>query len=201
LDFRKEIIEGLAEAKIINSRIFINFISYPRPPLLGAIEDISYSKTKKLELELHDIRKEKVASSKYKFDGSPVNWNSWRQFNSNEKESTKRKKVFDEFIGKTKYIAPIVETRFLSIKQIYREYDANKVEIKGTSDTKLDPVSCYLEQENISYENLIDFIKAIGQRAKKPFKDVLNVIGKSILGAEPDYYDNFISLGIKYILT
>jgi len=140
LNFRKEIIEGLAEAKIINSGIFINFISQPRPLLLGAIEDIAYSKTKMLELELHDIRNEKLTSSKYKFAGSPVNWSSWRQFNRSEKESTKRKEVFDEFIAKTKYIAPIVETRFLSIKQIYEQYDANKIDISGTSGTKLDPV-------------------------------------------------------------
>jgi Peptidase family M3 len=191
LDFRKEIIERLAEAKVINSGIFINFLSHPRPLLLGAIEDIAYSKTKKLELELHDIRNENVTSSKHKFDGSPVNWSSWRQFNSHEKESTKRKEVFDEFIAKTKYIAPIVEARFLSIKQIYKEYDVNKVEFRGTKGTKLDPVSSYLEQENISYEKLIDFIKAIGQRAKEPFKDALNDIGKSILGTEPNYYDDF----------
>jgi hypothetical protein len=76
LNFRKEIIEGLAEAKIINSGIFINFISQPRPLLLGAIEDIAYAKTKMLELELHDIRNEKLTSSKYKFAGSPVNWSS-----------------------------------------------------------------------------------------------------------------------------
>ena len=191
LDFRKEIIKGLAEAKIINSGIFINFISQPRPLFLRAIEDIAYSKTKMLELELHDIRNEKLTSSKYKFDGSPVNWSSWRQFNSNEKESAKRKEVFDEFISKTKYVAPIVESRFLSIKQIYKEYDSIKAEIGGTTGTRLDPVSCYLEQENISYEKLIDFVKAIGQRAKKPFKDALDVIGKSILGAEPNYYDDF----------
>ena len=48
-----------------------------------------------------------------------------------------------------------------------------------------------MEHENISYEKLVDLIKAIGQRAKKPFKDALNVVGKSILGAEPNYYDDF----------
>ena len=48
-----------------------------------------------------------------------------------------------------------------------------------------------MEQENISYEKLIEFVKTIGQRAKKPFKDALDVIGKSILGAEPNYYDDF----------
>jgi len=115
LDFRREIIERLAEVKIINSEIFIDFLSNPRHLLLGAIEDVAYSKTKKLELELHKTRNKKISSSKYRFNGSPVNWSSWRQFNSHEKESTKRKEVFDEFMLKTKHIAPIVEMRFLSI--------------------------------------------------------------------------------------
>ena len=56
----------------------------------------------------------------------------------------------------------------------------------------LDPVSAYLEQENISYEKLMEFIKSMGQRAKKPFQDALNDIGKIILGGkEPEYYDDF----------
>src|SRR5919197_3270409 len=144
LDFKKKLIEQLAELKSSNSKIFIDFFSHPRPVLLGAIEDIAYSKTKKLELELHNMRNDKVSSSKYRFDGSPVNWSTWRQFNSQEKEPTKRKELFDEFIVKTKYIAQIIEKRFLSIKQIYEEYDANKSKIKGINNTKLDPVSAYL---------------------------------------------------------
>jgi hypothetical protein len=192
LDFKKEIIEQLAELKTSNSKIFIDFFSHPRPVLLGAIEDIAYSKTKKLELELYNMRNDKVSSSKYRFDGSPVNWSTWRQFNSHEKEPTKRKELFDEFIVKTKYIAQIIEKRFLSINQIYKEYDVSKSEINGVSSTKkLDPVSAYLEQENISYEKLIEFIKYIGQRAKKPFKDALTDVGKTVLGKEPEYYDDF----------
>jgi hypothetical protein len=124
LDHKKEIVEQLAEMKIINSKIFIDFFSHPRAVLLGAIEDIAYSKTKKLELELHNMRNEKVSSSRYKFNSSPVNWSTWCQFNSHEKEPTKRKELFDEFIVKTKDIAPIIEKRFSSIRQIYEEYDA-----------------------------------------------------------------------------
>ena len=48
-----------------------------------------------------------------------------------------------------------------------------------------------MEQENISYEKLIEFIKYIGQRAKKPFKDALTDVGKTVLGKEPEYYDDF----------
>ena len=62
-----------------------------------------------------------ITSSNHLFKDSPVNWSTWRQFNSVEKEPENRKEVFDEFIEKTKYIAPIVENRFSTIKQVYEE--------------------------------------------------------------------------------
>ena len=38
----------------------------------------------------------------------------------------------------------------------------------------------------------MEFIKSMGDRAKKPFKDALNDIRKKILGGkEPEYYDDF----------
>jgi hypothetical protein len=48
----EKLIERLAELKLSNSKIFINSFSNPRALVLGSIEDIAYSKTKKLELEL-----------------------------------------------------------------------------------------------------------------------------------------------------
>jgi hypothetical protein len=189
LDFKKEIIEQLAEIKLNNSKILIDFFSNPRLLLLGAIEDIAYSKNKRLELELHNTRNEKVSSSKYKFEGSAVNWSTWRQFNIHEKDHTKRKELFDEFILKTRYITPIIEKRFLSIKQVYEEYGYSKVEPK--EENKLDTLSAYLEHENISYDKLIEFIKSVGERAKKPFEESSMDIGRTILGKEPEYYDDF----------
>jgi oligoendopeptidase F len=189
LNYREKLIEQLAEMKIINSQIFINFFSHPKPVLLGAIEDIAYSKTKKLELELRNTRNAKVSSSSHIFKDSPVNWSTWRQFNSFEKQPKNRKEVYDEFIEKTKYISPIIEKRFTKIKQVYEENIHSKDE-RGMS-TELDPVSAYLEQENVSYEKLVEFIKSMGQRAKKPFKDALTDIGKTVIGKEPEYYDDF----------
>jgi oligoendopeptidase F len=192
LNYNKKLIEQLAELKISNSEIFTNFFSHPRPLLIGAIEDIAYSKTKKLELELHNERNTKITSSRHAFGDSPVNWSTWRQFNSLEKEHKKRKEVFDEFIVKTKYIAPIIENRFSTIKQVYEEENKDgKGEKERNESIKLDPLSAYLEHENISYEKLVEFIKSIGQKAKKPFKDALTDIGKTILGKEPEYYDDF----------
>lgn len=72
LDFKKEIIEQIAEIKIINSKIFIDFFSHPMPVLLGAIEDVVYSKAKKLELELHHTRNTKITSSRHMFKDTPA---------------------------------------------------------------------------------------------------------------------------------
>lgn len=182
IDYNEKLIEQLAEIKISNSQIFINFFSHPRELLLGSIEDIAYSKTKKLELELHNTRNTKITSSRHIIKNSPVNWSTWRQFNSLEKDHKNRKEVFDEFIAKTNYIAPIIENRFASIKQVYEDV---------TEKNGPDPVSAYLEDENITYDELIEFIKSIGQRAKEPFRDALTDVSKIILGREADYYDDF----------
>jgi oligoendopeptidase F len=190
IDYNENMIQQLAEMKMNNSKIFIDFFSDPRVLLLGAIEDVAYSKTKKLELELHNTRNTKIISSRHMFKDSPVNWSTWRQFNGLEKDHTNRKDVFDEFIAKTKFIAPIIENRFSSIKQVYEKYYHPKDEDENEKN-RLDPVSAYLEHENISYDQLIEFIKSMGQKAKKPFRVALTDIGKMILGREPDYYDDF----------
>src|SRR5207244_6004613 len=96
--------EQLAEIRLYNSKIFIYFFSDPRALLLGAIEDIAYSKNKRLELELHNTRNTKIVSSKQKFKDSFVNWSTWRQINSLENNQIHRKKVFNEYISKTIYI-------------------------------------------------------------------------------------------------
>ena len=182
LSYNEKLMEQLAEIKIGSSKIFINFFSKPRELLLGSIEDIAYSKTKKLELDLYNTRNTKIVSSRHMFKDSPINWSNWRQFNSLEGNHKKRKDVYDEFIAKTNYIAPIVEQRFSLIKNVYRDLG----EIHG-----LDPVSSYLEQENISYDQLIEFIKSMGKKAKKPFREALTEVSKDVLNTQPEYYDDF----------
>jgi hypothetical protein len=183
----EELIERLAELKLSISKIFINTFSNPRTLVIGSIEDIAYSKTKKLELELHNTRNTKIVSATRKFNDSYVNWSTWRQFNSLEKNHLVRKEVFDEFITKTEFISSIIEARFSSIKQVYHEYRT----IKDINGNNVSPLSGYLENERISNNQLIEFIKFMGDRAKKPFRDELSEISKKILGREPEYYDDF----------
>lgn len=190
-NYSEKLIEQLAELKLSNSKILVNSFSDQRSLLIGAIEDIALSKTKKLELELHKTRNTKIVSSRHKFNDSLVNWSTWRQFNSLEKNDSNRKEVFDEFIGKTTYISAIVEDRFSSIKQVYREFKDVKYRDTRSNGNKISPLSGFLEDENISYDKLLEFVKSIGHRAKKPFRYALNEISTRILGRKPEYYDDF----------
>ena len=213
-DYSEEVIKQLADMKLRNAQIFLRSFSEPREIYLNTLESIADSKTKKLELKLHDLKNEKIISSKYKFDKVPVNWSTWRQFNGIEKDSLKRKHVFDEFIVKTKYIAPIIERRFSAIKEVYSKYgksiserdrdddNNNNSDIsssKGsdgnepgkTSKTNMSPLDGYLENEKLSYSQLIQFVKSMGQQAKKPFREALTNVSEKVLEREAEYYDDF----------
>lgn len=211
-DYSEEVIEQLADMKLRNAQIFLRSFSEPREIYINTIESIANSKTKKLELKLHNLKNKKIISSKYKFDKVPVNWSTWRQFNSIEKDSLKRKHVFDEFIVKTKYIAPIIERRFSAIREVYSKYgksisesdrdDDNNSDISSskdsdgnksgkTSKTNMSPLDGYLENEKLSYSQLIQFVKSMGQQAKKPFREALTNVSEKVLGREAEYYDDF----------
>jgi hypothetical protein len=181
LSYSERMIERLAEMRTISAETFVDFFSQPRELFLSSLENIADSSTKKLELKLYNLRNEKIISSRYHFARAPVNWSTWRQFNSIEKDSKKRKHVFDEFISKTRYISPVIKERFDQMGRIYRQY----------SDNKLTPLDGYLENEKISYSHLIDFVRSMGRQAKKPFQESLQAVSKKVLGRKAEYYDDF----------
>ena len=174
-------IERLAEMKNMNARLFLDSFSKPRELVLSALENIADSSTKSLELKLYNMRNQKIVSAKHRFGKSPVNWSTWRQFNSAEKDDSKRKQVFDDFISKTGFIAPIIKKRFDEIASAYEK----------NSGKKIDPLKGYLENENISYSKLTELVKSMGKRAKKPFREALATLSEKVLGREAKYYDDF----------
>jgi hypothetical protein len=181
LYYSERMIERLAEMRAISAETFVKLFSQPRELFLGSLENIADSSTKKLELKLYNLRNEKIISSRYRFARAPVNWSTWRQFNSIEKDPKRRKHVFDEFISKTRYISPVIKERFDQMDRIYRKY----------SDNKLTPLGDYLENEKISYSHLGDFVKSLGRQARKPFQEALHSISKKVLGRKAEYYDDF----------
>jgi hypothetical protein len=181
LQFSEHVIEQLAEMRSVSARAFLGSFSQPKELFLSSLENIADSSTKKLELKLYNLRNKKIVSSRHRFNGNPVNWSSWRQFNSAQKDSAKRKQVFDEFISKTRYISPVIKDRFSQMGRIYAEH----------SGKKLGPLDGYLENEKISYSQLVDFVKSMGNQAKKPFREALADKSKKVLGREAEYYDDF----------
>ena len=158
LQHSERVIERLAEMKAVSAKTFLGSFSQPRELFLSSLENIADSSTKKLELKLYNLRNYKIVSSHAKFGRAPVNWSSWRQFNSAQKDPVKRKQVFDEFISKTRYISPVIKRRFDQMGKIYSEH----------SQKKLNPLDGYLENEKISHSQLIGFVKSMGRQAKKP---------------------------------
>ena len=179
--YSEGIIERLAEMRIISAETFVDFFSQPRELFLSSLENIADSSTKKLELKLYNLRNEKIISSRYRFARAPVNWSTWRQFNSIEKDPKKRKHVFDEFISKIRYISPVIAERFDQMDRIYRQH----------SDNKLTPLDGYLENEKVSYSHLRNFVKSMGRQARKPFQEALQAMSKNVLGRKAEYYDDF----------
>ncbi len=180
LKYSEQVIERLADMKFYSARLFIDNFSEPREPFLSSLENIADSSTKKLELKLYNLRNSKIVS-KHKLGKSPVNWSTWRQFNSAEKDSEKRKEVFDDFVQKTKHISPVIRQRFDKIADVYEKY----------SDKKLTPLDGYLENEKFSYSKLMDLVKSMGRQAKKPFREALAEMSKKVLGREAEYFDDF----------
>jgi hypothetical protein len=181
LKYSERVVEQLAEMRAVGAKTFLGSFSQPRELFLSSLENIADSSTKKLELELYNLRNKKIVSSRQRFGGAPVNWSTWRQFNSAQKDPAKRKQVFDEFISRTRHISPVIKQRFDQMGKIYGEY----------SGRKLGPLDGYLENEKVSHSQLIDFVKSMGRQAKKPFREALAIMSKKVLGREAEYYDDF----------
>ena len=181
LKYSERVVEQLAEMRAVGAKTFLGSFSQPRELFLSSLENIADSSTKKLELKLYNLRNQKIVSSRQRFGGAPVNWSTWRQFNSVQKDPAKRKQVFNEFISKTRHISPVIKQRFDQMGKIYGEY----------SGRKLGPLDGYLENEKVSHSQLIDFVKSMGRQAKKPFREALAIMSKKVLGREAEYYDDF----------
>jgi hypothetical protein len=186
-DYDKKNIENLSKMKFLISEIFVRSFSKPRILFLSSIENISESKTKTLELKLHDLRGTKIKSRYFKFNGKQVNWNNWRQFNSCENDNKKRKIVFDEFIKKTKYISPVINLRFKRIREIYSNFSDK---INENSRKSFNPLDGYLISEKITFSELRELVSELGQRARARFQSELNC-GSKLIGKDPEYYDDF----------
>ncbi|HYG00191.1 MAG TPA: M3 family metallopeptidase [Candidatus Saccharimonadales bacterium] len=179
LKYDPTIIEHVSSIKIQCCQLFMKSHHSPRELFLSSLEIIAEDKTKRLEQKLHEIRNTKVVDKRYKLEGNYINWSNWRQFNALEENHKHRKDVFDCFIDKSELLKPVIEKRFTNIREIYQ------------TEGKMNPLQGYLEDENISYQSLTQFIEDLADRTKKIFGERFITISNKIFGRDPEYFDDF----------
>lgn len=179
LTYDRELMKKLAQQLTKVSKEFLKEFTDPRSMYLAAVETIAEAERLEVELDFHDQRMEKISSEKYLINGKKVNWGNWRQFNSQMDDSQKRKEVFDEFIAKAPKIVHLVEKRMNISREVYRRYN-------------LTPLKSYLELEQVSYDDLLNLLRKLGDEAKQTFLSATDHFAPKILQKDKvEYYDDF----------
>lgn len=159
-----------------HAKEFLKKFREPEELYFSTVESLVSEKTYKLYLQLNNLRKTKITSSKHKINNRPVCWNTWRQFAVNASDKS-RKDVFDEFIKKVPIISPIIKEKFEVSKIIHGKYGLN-------------PFSVYLKEHNISAKHLRDFVEKLGKEVKNEFVKEFKKYSFKICNREPRYYDD-----------
>lgn len=156
---------------------FLKGFKEPFPLLLDATDSVASAKTYDLYMELHDLRKTKVASKKQTFNGKPVTWSTWRQFVSQASDA-QRKAVFDEFIQLVPTITPTIQKRFDIIVKTYKEHC-------------LDPLDAYCADHGMSLKTLKNTMTHLRDGVHHEFSRQWRHYIEEHLHREPRYYDDF----------
>ena len=172
--------EKIGELENFSSDLAKNFLkNFKEPKLLyydSVASQVSH-KLSKLTIQLHETRKEKVSISSMNFKNEKLNWTNWRQFASSS-ASKSRKKVFDEFVDKTKFITPIIEETCNTYKDAYSDYN-------------IDVLEPYFFQHKIGFEKLKDVVDALGSSLKTEFIKQFNYYSNEVDGRDSEYFDDF----------
>ncbi len=179
LKFDEKLIASLEMQALEHSKTFLkNFGREPRALFLASVSSIGSAKTYSWQMAAHKARATKIVSKKFRIDGTPVNWGSWRQFTGKSDDSLARKELYDEFIKKSSVLTPIIRTRFETYAKVLAGYG-------------IDPLSFYLELERIEYDKLISFVDTLGNKLKAGFQEALRQYSDEILGRQAEYYDDY----------
>lgn len=170
----------IGELEKKNEKISVNFLKNfkePKEVYNACIGTVAGSKTYKLMLQLHELRKTKIKSEKYKFSNQPVCWTNWRQFSATANDKS-RKEVFDEFVRLTPEISQVIKKKFELSAKIYESYGTN-------------PLKEYLEEHKISLEHLKKVLLELRDGLKDKFSEEFSHYSNKFLKREPRYYDDF----------
>lgn len=179
LSYDRELMKRLSHQLTQISKQFLERFTSPRSMYLASIETIAEAERLEVELDFHDQRMERISADKDELLCGKVNWGNWRQFNSVTDSSKKRKEVFDDFIAKVPTISHLVEERMSISREVYKRYS-------------ITPLDRYLELEQISYDELLNLLKKLGDGAKETFLAAAEHFANQVLNKTAiEYYDDF----------
>ncbi|MFW9915118.1 MAG: hypothetical protein ACFFGZ_05860 [Candidatus Thorarchaeota archaeon] len=144
-----------------------------------AIESISYARSLPIRDVLNKMRIERITHPEYHVADSetPVNWTNWRQFNASS-QNNERKIVYDSFLSRAMELKEPILQLFQEGTSVYKSYDSH-------------PLSAYLNEENISYDQLHSLLSKLADRAKSAFLDSVEIFAKEILEKPMlEYFDD-----------
>ncbi|MFW9779204.1 MAG: M3 family metallopeptidase [Candidatus Heimdallarchaeota archaeon] len=179
LQYDENLMKSIAEIQVELGSEFLASYMDPRSLYLSAISTTVAAKKLPLTIKIHELRPTLIRNTEFEVNGTPVNWGSWRQFNSQSDKASDRKEVFDDFIAKAPQLAPLVEQRFHISREIYSKYD-------------ISPLDSYLEREGFEYQKLHDLMVFLGEEARKPFLAASEHYAPEILGkSQFEYFDDY----------
>ncbi len=179
LPYNKNLMNSVSETLVGLSSEFLGSYEEPRAFYLDSIDTIAKARKLPLSLEIYEKRMSLISTKEFHFKDKPVNWGSWRQFNALSSNPSDRQRVFDDFVTKSRELAPLIIKRFNISRQVYSLYDSS-------------PLDGYLEKEFLTYEKLLDLIFSLGDGARKPFLVAAEHFAPEILNKETfEYYDDF----------
>ena len=177
LQYSQKKISMLEKLNRQHSELFLKNFASPRRLYLDSVSAIAKEKTHRFLLKLHELRKEKICVRNIKFKDVPVCWTNWRQFAA-QASDVNRKTVFDSFVKKTSAICGTISDFFEASRRIYAKYS-------------LDPLAVYLEEHNMTVEQLRQTLSMLGTGVLPKFKAGFRKYSKKFLGRSPLYYDDF----------
>lgn len=177
LKYSKQKIAHFETASEKHAQVFLKNFKEPRQLFLSCLNSIASAKTYKLTLALHDARKKKICSTRFKFQNKPVCWTNWRQFVTDADDKS-RKAVFDEFVSKVPKISHLIKQNFDVRAKVLQDY--------GES-----PLNLYLEEHKLSLAQLKNVLEQLGEGSKKLFSSEWQFFSQKFLKRSPEYYDDF----------
>ncbi|MDO8661428.1 MAG: hypothetical protein Q7K43_06060, partial [Candidatus Woesearchaeota archaeon] len=180
LSYSKKKIRILEKESKIHGETFLKRWKKPEELYQEAVGSIASEKTYKLELELEELRRTKITS---KVGNKTINWPTWRQFAASAPDK-QRKKVFDEFIHKSKIIEPVIHRKFDQETTIFANYG-------------LEPLSMYCKDHHMTLATLRETVQTLASGIKKQFISQWQEYSNELFNREPEYYDDLYVLRNK----